>query len=506
MTICPVSYMDSNHCQGIGQLLTMTSPPESPNPADEPEEQRDKRSDEAIRNAGKNSQTVTIHQTDFHRPVTGPIHTGTGDINISHIFSLSGLNSWLDSLFRWSEAPAHMRSSWAGIAIWSLSAVTDRLTPQAWLTFLVVVTLWIVTAWLITPILQWPLDDSQARLMACIKSATASLVVPLLVASITRADNQFRFQIEARRDRGTLWFLKVTGALVGFGVFFAILLFLSLTLYYLTLSTLPVWGWWFLTLLPLTFSHIAARRMPTDRYKMFGSKLQLHDADKLFLGVFLFFGLFIAGFVYFSHGLLANRITGVVFLLVLTGIALWEQKKRTPENLSDLKIIFVIGLTLPLAILLLYLLFSEQIDSGLILASGRRLVALLAFEYMLGLAILWTTLAVRSRPILTLRGMLGLLAVLAILNVTLTIDPVSGRWLTLVIVLLWGVWGRKRFREHLWIHASFPTMLANIGLSFYLVGRTTVPLWANLLGFTMITGILIYWAYSAPQKLLTKTE
>lgn len=457
----------------------------------------DKAEQENLRRPGTgmaSMETVRFHQTNFHGPVYGPVHTGTGDINVNPL-SLTALQEWLAAVFHWSEAPEHMQSSWAGMVIWSLTAVTNRLTPQRWLAFLAAVILWIGTAWLITPLLQWPLADPQNRLLAAIQYAAASLIIPLLVGSVSTADNQALFSLQTGKDSRLLWFLKVTGALVGFNVFCALLLGISLGLYYLTVSTLPSWGWWLLLLIPLLFAYVVARRIPADRYKMFGGELRSHDADRLFFVVFLLFGPFLAGFVHLFYPFLSERITGFVFLLVILGIALWEQRRRTPDALSDQKTILALGLFLPLAILLLYLFFSDQFNPAFLSTSKQRLFTLLAFAYVVGPIILWITLAVRNKPVLTLKGVIGLLVVTAVLNLILLQNLVVGRWLTLAVLALWGAAGKRYVRNYFLIHDSFLLMLIGVGLSYYLVVHTAVPLWANFLGFTLLTITLTYWAY-----------
>lgn len=280
----------------------------------------------ALRRAAAYPPDAAIHQSNFHGQVTGPIHTGSGDINLNPI-SWTAVTHRLDQIFRWSEAPEHSRSSWAGMILWSLSTTMERLSPKVWLAVLSAAALWIATAWLIIPMLQWPLPTPQSRLTASLRYALAGVLIPLLVAALSGVDGETAFTLDSGKKRMTLWFLKSTGALVGFGAFAAGLFFLSLGVYYLTETTLPDWLWWGLILIPLLFSHVAARRIPADRYKMFG-QLQAHDADKWFFAVFLLFGPLLAGFVYLFYGLLAERITGFVFLLVLAGIALWEQRKR----------------------------------------------------------------------------------------------------------------------------------------------------------------------------------
>lgn len=295
----------------------------------------DKSEQEKLLRAGAGdspAKSAPIPQTNFYGPVQGPIHTGAGDININlNPLSLAALREWLTVVFHWSDAPEHMRSSWAGMALWSLTAVTNHLTPQRWLVFLIVIALWLAMAWLVTPILQWPLPDPQTRLWAAVQYAAASLLVPLLIGSVSTADNQVHFPLRTGKDRRLLWFLKTAGALVGFNTFSALLFGVSLVCYYFTLSTLPASVWWLLLLIPLLFAYVAARRIPADRFKMFNGDLRAHEADRLFFAVFLFFGPLLAAFVYFFYDFLADRITSVILLLALIGIALWEVRRRAPS-------------------------------------------------------------------------------------------------------------------------------------------------------------------------------
>jgi hypothetical protein len=452
---------------------------------------------EELLHAGKglsSAEPVSIHQTNFYGPVHGPVHTGSGNINISPI-SLAALQEWLAAVFHWAEAPDHMRSSWAGMVIWSLTAVTNRLTPQRWLVFLIAIALWVVAAWLVTPILQWPLADPQVRLWTVARYAAASLIIPLLIGSVSAADNQSLFPLQTGKDRRVLWYLKITGALVGFNTFCTMLLGVSLGIYYLTLSTLPDWAWGLLLLIPLLFSYVVARRIPADRFKMYDGELRAHDADRLFFVVFLFFGPFLAGFVYLFYSFLADRMTGVALLLALMGMVLWEQRQRAPETFSDRKIILALGLFLPSGIMLLYLFLSQQFDRALLAHGEQQLATLLVFAYFLSLFVLWVTLLVRNKPVITLKAALGMLTITAVLSFILLYNLVLGRIVTLVVLALWLLWGRRYFRSHLSIHPSFFLLMGTIGLSFYLVAQMAVPLWVNVFGFITITLVLIYWAY-----------
>ena len=276
------------------------------------------------------------HETHIHGDVEGPIHSGQGDINIEnlsyHSFSPSPILStetvlaYFRSFFYWPEAPDHMRSSWAGRAIWTLSALTGRMTPQGWFAASLSLALWIVTAWAVAPFYRWPLADERARLLACVQFAAAAILAPLAIAAVTRPDYDTLIIRETWRPRLTLLLLKSAGALVGFGAFAGVLLLVAMAVYYVTLGSLPVAVWWLLAAVPLLWSHIAARRIPADRYKMYGHKPQMHAADKWFLVAFLLIGPLLATFVFLWYSFLSQRWMGVVLLLVIAFIA-WRERR-----------------------------------------------------------------------------------------------------------------------------------------------------------------------------------
>lgn len=283
------------------------------------------------------SKPQSRSETHFHAPVEGQIHTGSGDINITNhtpLLSLAALREGLDHIFKWSEADEHMRSSWAGMVIWSLTAVTKPLTPQFWLSFLTAFALWIATGWLLTPILQWPLDDLQGRLIACIKFASATILIPLIIALVTPVERPFLQT--TWRQRNIIFRLKLAGALVGFTAFAVPLLVPALALYYFGLSPTPAWLWYIFGILPLLFSYVTARRIPADRHKMYGNEPTEHSADKLFRRVFYFVGSFVAGFLYFWHDYLAMPAVGFLLLLVFIGIALHERRKAKKKAAAEI--------------------------------------------------------------------------------------------------------------------------------------------------------------------------
>lgn len=430
-----------------------------------------------------------IHETHFHDTVFGPVHTGSGNININ-VLSLVVAKGWVSQQLRWSEATDHARSSWAGMVIWSLSALMDRLTPLGLLHLLVSLLLWVMTAWLMTPFLNWPLEDAAARFAAALQYAIGSLLIPLFVALLTQADEQTKLCLETRRDNFNLLFLKLSGAYVGFHALLGLLWLPVLALYYLEIAV-PVWWWQVLVVVPLLFSHITARRIPADRYKMYGVRPQLHPADKLFLPTFVLFGPFLAGFIYLWYDFFANRIVGVVFLFVFIGVALWEQKKRFPSFLSDLRVMLLLGFLLPLVALALPLLFMTEPPSGW----EQYLLIILVVEHFIGAALLWVTLWLRNKPILTLKGVIGLLLLLFGLNGVLTIHLTVGRWLTLLLLAFWALWGRKYFRPYLWIHTSFVTMILVMSGSLVLATQNIIPIGVHIIGLGVMIILLVLWAY-----------
>jgi len=238
---------------------------------------------------------------------------------ISHAFTPGSVKNWFNELFKWQEADEHSRSSWAGMFIWSLRAISDRFTSSDFLNLTVTLLIWIATAWLVTPLLQWPLENASLREDAAIRFSIASLVIPIAIGLFTQPDTN-EFLTITIKQRINVSFLKLTGAFVGFNTFVVLLLVPVLIGYYLGLPTFPACVCWLFALIPLLFGHIGGRRIPADRYLMFGRDPRLHVADRFFLGVFLFFGIFVAGFLNLQYDLISDPIMGLTILLLLAAL------------------------------------------------------------------------------------------------------------------------------------------------------------------------------------------
>lgn len=242
---------------------------------------------------------------------------------------ISALTNWSSDFLSWSEASDHARSSWAGMLLHTMSVLMDRITPRRALMFLLALALWMVTAWLMGSVLQWPLDDVSRRGIAFLKYGLATLVIPLLVAIVTQPDRSDDFRLDTVKQKATLWFLKLTGALVGFYTFSLTVIGLALIWYYLHRPPLPTEGVVILAVIPLLMSYVAARRIPADRYKMFQGDLCLHEADPLFFGVFIVAGPLTALFIYLFYGFLSDRTVAPMILIIsLIGLTWWEYRKR----------------------------------------------------------------------------------------------------------------------------------------------------------------------------------
>jgi len=111
----------------------------------------------------------------------------------------------------------------------------------------------------------------------------------------------------------------------------------------------------------------------------------------------------------------------------------------------------------------------------------------------------------KNKPTLTLRGVFGAGIVVTLLYLVLESNFRLGGWLTLLITGLWFVWGRIRFRDHIWIHPSFSLMVFSICVSFVLALREITPVWLNLGGFSIVAICLVTWA-NRPLKLLEKKD
>jgi hypothetical protein len=419
--------------------------------------------------------------------------SGTILVALDSKFFINALKDWSNDFFRWSEASKYQMSSWTGRVIYALSAVTSHITPRGFLVFCVTLLLGIATAQLVTPVLQWPLDNIEARGIAYLKYGLATLIIPLFVASVSPPDIPNLFQLETTKQRMTFWSLKFTGALVSFWVFSILVIGVAMVWYYLHLPPIPTGISFVLALIPLFLSYVTARRIPLDRHKMYNGELRLHPADRLFLAVFIVAGPFMAIFLYSFYWFLSDRsVAPITLVAVSTIVALWEYRKRHSPSISDPVLILILGLFTPIPILLYAFFASPDLPPPALTEWPLMIVASI---YILSWTLLLATILVRNKPTLTLRGVFSLLAIV----VLATLITAANRWLgagfLCLVILVWAFWGRNRFSQYFSVHGSFWVMIVATGICLYLLNSNLIPLWADGLSFLIISAILVGWAY-----------
>jgi len=238
------------------------------------------------------------------------------------------LADWFNQVTGWSDAPDHMRSSWAGKAIWLLNRLGSFINPERVIIACVMLLLWLVAGYLLLPLWHWTAVDLTERLLVLGQVAVAFLLLPPVMAWATRPDYDDLIIRETWRQRGRLYFLKWSGALAGFVTFVWIGTMGSLFWLWVAQSALPEWLGWSLLAIATLFSHIAARRIPADRYKMYGHKPTLHEADP-----FIGFGLLVGsiGFlllIYLCYDLLVWRGTAILTLIAILLAAYIERRQK----------------------------------------------------------------------------------------------------------------------------------------------------------------------------------
>lgn len=430
---------------------------------------------------------------DKYETYEGPVvQTNTGNVTIINIISLKTIKEWLATYFRWDEADEHARSSWAGMVIWSFSTFVERFAQNI-LLYCISILMWIATIWLIIPILQWPLDDPEARRIACVKVASGLIGIPIALALLTTPDNFELFAIESGQQKSTMFFLKWTGALVSFFVFSIFLLVVAIIWFYVALPPINVWLLRMFVLLPLFMGYVVARRIPADRYKMFEGVLKRHPADKLFFIVFFVAALLVPAAIYYWYNFLAERAVGLTILLLIIGIVLWHN--RYTSGLPGYILILIVGLLIPTTIFSLFLFASERFGFTSEPTRQQYLWAALAIGYVVVPFILYLSLSLRNKLVITLRGSLGLLGVLLFLMGITELDAIIGLWGIFLTIGFWIGWGHKRFRHDLLLHPSWAVAVLVIGISFYLEERNVIPSIFNIIGFVMASTLLVYWAY-----------
>lgn len=284
---------------------------------------------------GGDESEKTFDGSTADQPVRG---AETASTNHLGSFLLNSALSWGRRITGWYDVTESGEQSWAGASLQILSALGGRFTPQGVFNLCVAIAIWFITWNLVAPILRWPLSDPTARQIACIRFALACVIMPVVLALITRADGEDMLGARTWRVGATLLSLKLAAAFTGFGAFAGIAVFVAIIWYYLTQAPVLGLGSGVLAALPLFFAYVATRRIALDRRKMFNGELRMHAADRLVLVVFPFFGPLLALFVFFGQWLLADRFWGPLAMLFAVGaIARMEMRGERQKDADEKK-------------------------------------------------------------------------------------------------------------------------------------------------------------------------
>ncbi len=407
---------------------------------------------------------------------------------------LQWLRDWLAQFFRLSEIDNHSKSSWAGVFLYCFSVLTGYITPLGALIFFLALFVWIGTSWLVMPFFQWPIEEVDLRADASVRYAIGSLIVPLFIGVVTPQEAQTRFEPQTFRQNAVVLFFKMTGAYIGYtiGMFFAFA-FVA-TLYYINQWAVPPFILWGFIGVALLLSYVSARRNPVNHHKWFDGEIKLIEGELIFL-VMYGIGTFLAWFVYAFHDFLTNEVTGYALLVVLIGMAIWEQRKRASDFLPDWQLIAIIGILIPVSIYAIYIFAGGAMGDITTLSVDDFLLIFLAIEYIIAFIAVWIVVLVRNPPTFTFRGLGGVAVMLLLCNGALNYDLFLGRVFTIATFVIWFVFGRKRTQRWLNIHPAASLVYLNIALSIIALIKGWLPLWANLILFTGTTIGLCLWGY-----------
>jgi hypothetical protein len=407
----------------------------------------------------------------------------------------NGAKTWFSDFFRLHEADEGAKANWASMTLYLLRAVMKRVSGEGLLSFLLTAFTAAFAIWSITPLLAWPQTDEQERLYAALRFGVAALFLPVLIALLIKPDGEEKFPLHETRTQWRLLVLKLAGAWTGFGALAGTALIAVILWYHLFGGSMPVMGQWLLALLPPFFAYVSARRIPSDRYKMFGGELRLHAADRLFFAVFALFGPGLAAVVYWGHWFLINQGVMLSVLLGSIGLIVWEIHRHDKRRFPDLLVIVILGLLLPLGFLLLFFFDMYPLAPAPTLGTGEAGIFAALAAYVLSTTLLLATVAVRQQTILTIPGMLGLSALLVFILMLLRVNLWFGGAIGIGLLLLWYLWGRSRVTRWHQVHPSVDLLgLVIIGAALLGV-LTPVPLWGNAMLFALFAGVLVLWAY-----------
>jgi hypothetical protein len=439
---------------------------------------------------------TSVTETHFHDQVQGPVHTGSGNINITvqtiNPFSLAAPLERLSSFFNWAEAEFDIQASSYDLYIWSLRQLIEKLTSDHLIKLCAIFLIWIGANFLLVPAFQWPLNDPLQRRNILVNLAIGCVLLPVIIGLLTPAKDTLHFCLKSRKQKLVLFFFRLTGAVVGFVAFVLVLIFLAMVLYYLDVS-LSRWGWYGLVLLgPLAFSHISARLIPSNQLKQHGPQPHWRQIEGWWLVIYLATGPGIALLLNEYYDALIRSEIGFSLLVLLLCMALWAKQQSDRPFLSKRLALFFFGVYLPILFVLLGVLLLEPELGWQLLTPEAFYTMLLILIYLFSPFTYWVALMLGNYQLkLSIPGtFLFLLTILAAYG--LPYLPQFVALLAVVIgIAIWVPLGRYFFG----LHPSFGFILLTIIGSLVLWSQTAVPLPLNSLFTLGLIGLFIWWTY-----------
>lgn len=367
----------------------------------------------------------------------------------------------------------------AALVLHLLGRPADYLTAEGTLRMAGILLLWLSAAVAWSALLSWPYPSSADELRACVIWGSASVILPLLLGFISRADRQAEL-VERSGSRFAVIIHRIIGAVVGYQVGAAIVLLVTLLLSYLALWPLARWVVVSLAAIPLLISYASARQMPYSYFHAFRQSqgdraaLRLNESD-VFVGVvFMALGPALAAFLYFFGQWLRQPIFGAATLSAAAGMiaALEIISRRTGHKVVPPGA-FALLLGVPLGSLWL-------VEPGAEPLFGMGMMAA---------AIVFAVLTERAQTeinvlqLLALTGMLG--GVWGLTELDVRVGRV-GLVTTGIICLVW-------FRKLLLSLAPFWLVFVALSGCLLLIRWTSLPTWAARVIFVAcVTGLLIW--------------
>lgn len=412
---------------------------------------------------------------------------------ILNIFIIQSVAKAMNETFNWNEIPEYAQQSWAGKFVFAFSSVMKRITVEKLFAFMLSLLFFFAATWLITPMLQWPIPASGDRIRAAIMWAAASLIVPAAIALITTPDGLDRFQVNDRQKRRDLFLLKLIGAYNGFQVIALTAFLITLAIYYIKLGPLPDLLAAFFVLTTLVFTYVAARTTPDMRYRMFKGELKKHDFDPVFLLVFAGIGPSLALAFYFGYSTLIQPVMGLLVLITLAALILWEYRKKYSSTISDLAMVLLYGLAIPLVLLLIAFLDNP---AALENAGFTEFIALaVLISLVLIETLMLAAVFVRHQPVLTLRGLLAVLGILLILAGAQQYGGLLAGRIAFTATILAAILFRRHYQKYLWLPSAFGVHQLLLLLFLILWLLTPISVWLILSPFLIISAFLIWNVY-----------